>query len=136
MRRKLQYAAAIFFAISSLFTFTSTAAWAQVDATAELDALVQKSRDNSSGTALALRQIADGDLVGATLTLDRVLVNDPNAEEARLMRAGLFCRLDDPDGAKAELDELAGSRILDAHWGEIKAACGPIARPTANGGGK
>jgi len=60
-----------------------------------------------------------------------VLLNDADAEEARLMHAGLLCRLDDPAGARAALGELAGRPILDTGWTEITAACGAIERPQA-----
>ena len=104
-------------------------ALAQVDATAALDMQVQESLDPASGTALARRQSASGDLVAAAATLERVLLNHADADDARVMHAGLLCRLDDPAGARAELAELAGRPALDVGWPDIVSACGPIDRP-------
>lgn len=122
--------------ISGSLAFASSPASAQVDPTAPLDRLVDESSDTASGTALAQRQAAAGDLVEAAATLERVLLNDPDADEARAMHIGLLCRLDDPDGARTALARLAGRPVLDARWGEITAACGAIQRPTAGGDGK
>ncbi|MEI9852650.1 MAG: tetratricopeptide repeat protein [Sphingomonas sp.] len=100
------------------------------DALAELDALSAASADAGSGIALARQQIGDGDLVGATATLERVLMDHPDADEALLLHASLLCRLDDKDGARAEVAALGPEvAVADADWREVTAACGPVPRP-------
>ena len=122
-------------AIVPLLAFPAPA-FAQEDPTVSLDLEVRESLDVPSATALARRQSASGDFIAAGATLERILLNHADADEARLMHAGILCRLDDPAGAKAELSELAGGPVLDAGWPQLVAACGPIERPRAAGGGK
>ncbi|MES2441806.1 MAG: tetratricopeptide repeat protein [Pseudomonadota bacterium] len=83
---------------------------------------------------LADRQRAEGDLVGAVATLERVLLANPGADEARLIHASLLCRLDDPAGARVEIGQLAGHAVADAAWAEVVAACGALPRPVAGVG--
>jgi thioredoxin-like negative regulator of GroEL len=82
-----------------------------------------------TGIALARRQITDTDLLGATGTLERVLLAHPQATEARLLYASLLCRLDDSEGAGVELRLLAPEAITDEAWREVTEACGPLPRP-------
>lgn len=79
-------------------------AMAQADPTAELDALSQEWVQAGPGVALVRRQIGAGDLMAAVATLERVLMGD--ADAALLLHASLLCRLDDRDGARAELVAL------------------------------
>lgn len=109
-----------------------TAACAQD--TSELDRLSQASTDVGPGMALARGQIAEGDLIGATATLERVLMTHPEADGALLLHASLLCRLDDPQGARNEVAELAGHPVSNQAWAEVAAACGPIPRPGGRGG--
>jgi len=95
----------------------------------DLDALVTPSLETQSGLALARRQVADTDLLGALGTLERVQFAHPEALAPRLLYASLLCRLDDRQGAEVELSQLAGQAISDPAWAEVTAACGPIARP-------
>jgi hypothetical protein len=103
----------------------STSALAQDD----LDALVTASQQVDTGMALARRQIAGRDLLGAAGTLERVLFASPEAVPPRLLYASLLCRLDDRQGADIELGLLAGKPIADADWNEVAAACGAVPRP-------
>jgi Flp pilus assembly protein TadD len=108
-------------------------ALAQEDPAASLDALSQAATGIGSGTELARQQIRSGDLTGAAATLERVLINHPDAGEALLLHATVLCRLDDGDGARVELDELSGRAIPDQMWADVVAACGPIRRPGQGG---
>lgn len=71
---------------------------------------------------LARTQIADGDLLGASATLERILLLDPELAEARLLRAVVLLRLDDLLEAERELSRLlegeldAGSRAAVEGW--------------------
>lgn len=104
---------------------------AQDDPAADLDLLAQASTETAPGLALAREQSAVGDLIGAVATLERVLLAHPDADEARLMHASLLCRLDDPAGARAELEQLAGRPVSDQGWAEVTAACGAVERPVS-----
>lgn len=104
-------------------------ACAQDDPAARLDALSDATVQVEPGTALARQQIAAGDLTGATSTLERVLMAQPAAVRVLLLHASLLCRLDDPQGARAEIAELRGHPIPDDAWHEVTSACGAVARP-------
>jgi hypothetical protein len=97
----------------------------------DLDALVTASQQVDSGMALARRQMAGRDYLGAAATLERVVIANPDAVPPRLLYASLLCRLDDAEGAGVELDLLAGRPIADADWAEVTAACGAVPRPAA-----
>ena len=84
----------------------ASAAMGQADPAAELDALSQESVQAGPGVALARRQIGAGDLMAAVATLERVLMGNADADAALLLHASLLCRLDDRDGARAELVAL------------------------------
>ena len=93
------------------------------------DALIDASRRVDSGLALANRQIAGNDLLGALGTLERVQFAHPEAVPPRLVYISLLCRLDDREGAEVELSLLAGKPIADSDWAGVAAACGPVTRP-------
>ena len=109
-------------------TISSAPVHAQPDAAADLDALVEASQQAASGMALARRQIGENDLIAAMATLERVLLADPEADEARLLYASLMCRLDDPAGARVEIRLLRGQEVPDSAWAEVTSACGAVAR--------
>ena len=108
-------------------------ALAQQDPVAALDQLSDAATGVGPGTALARQQMRGGDLTGAVATLERVLINHPGASEVLLLHASLLCRLDDPDGARLEIDELRGQAIPGPAWAEVNAACGPIGRSGRGG---
>lgn len=77
---------------------------------------------------LARTQIAEGDLLGASATLERILLLEPGLAEARLLRAVVLLRLDDLLEAERELSRLLdgpldpGSRsVVDAWLDEVQA---------------
>jgi hypothetical protein len=93
------------------------------------DALISASLQVDSGMALARRQVAQTDLLGAAATLERVLIANPDAPAPRLLYASLLCRLDDRKGAEVELGLMGKTKVADDGWAEVVAACGTIARP-------
>jgi hypothetical protein len=109
-------------------------AHAQDQVPAELESLIAPALEEGSGVALARRQIADSDLLGAAATLERVMIADPDAIAARLLHAGVLCRLDDRAGARVQLSMLRGQSIADSAWNEFTAACGTMPRPEAQPG--
>jgi hypothetical protein len=97
----------------------------------DADTLIGASLSPDTGMTLARSQIADRDLLGATGTLERVLLAHPEAIPPRLLYASLLCRLDDPEGASVELRLLGGQPIAEPDWAEVTAACGNVPRPAA-----
>jgi Flp pilus assembly protein TadD len=105
-------------------------AYAQSDPAVEIDQVIQASQGVGPGMDYARRQIAEDDLIGAAATLERLLMDHPEADDALLLHASLLCRLDDVPGARMEIDQLKGVRGSDAAWAEVRAACGPVNRPS------
>jgi hypothetical protein len=95
------------------------------------DSLAMATQQVDTGMALARRQVAGSDLLGAVGTLERVLFAHPESVPPRLLYASLLCRLDDRQGAELELGLLAGKRIADSDWAGVTAACGAVTRPAA-----
>lgn len=119
-------------ALGASAAFAAPAAIAQESDTSALDALVDASANPASAVSTARAQAQQGDLTGAAATLERALLADPNAHDARLFYAGLMCRLDDAQGARVEVAKLAGQNFSDGAWNEAAAACGGVlARPEA-----
>lgn len=94
------------------------------DPLAELDTLSRASDQVASGIALARRQIAAGELLGALATLERVLTYHPESDEALLLHASVVCRVDDGAGARIEFENISQDRVTQAGWSEAIAPCG------------
>ncbi|MET0371119.1 MAG: hypothetical protein ABW039_07050 [Sphingobium sp.] len=110
-------------AAMALAGLVCSAAPARAETPAQLDTLSRSAQQPGTGLTLARRQIRDGDLLGAMATLERVALNNPENREARLLHAGLLCRLDDRQGSLIEFDSLRGSEFSDALWAEATGAC-------------
>jgi thioredoxin-like negative regulator of GroEL len=103
---------------------SATPAMAQIDPLDELDALSRATADTGAGLALARQQVARGDLTGAVATTERIIALHPESDDALLFHVSLLCRLDDSEGARAEIAELPAGRG-GGDWGPVVAACGP-----------
>jgi hypothetical protein len=101
----------------------SVPAAAPVDPVAALDAISYATDRPETGIALANDQINAGDLVDGLATLERVLLNHPDSISARVFRASLMCRLDDPQGAMLEFQELRARGVTDAALQEASKPC-------------
>jgi hypothetical protein len=121
--------------LTFLLALTAAASASAAPAQDDPDTLAVASQQVDSGVALARRQMAARDLLGALGTLERVLFAHPEAVPPRLLYASLLCRVDDAEGAGVELNLLAGNPIADADWAEVTAACGPMPRPVPTGRG-
>jgi hypothetical protein len=99
-----------------LLAFAALALPAAAGAQDNPDALIDASRQVDTGLALANRQIAANDLLGALGTLERVQFAHPEAVPPRLLYVSLLCRLDDRGIAEAEM-------------APVIAACGSVGRP-------
>lgn len=99
-----------------------------------LAALAAESQPTpAQAIAEAHRLTAAGDLLGAAATLERALLADPNANDARLIYAATLCRLGDNAGARIEIGKLQGQDTGNAAWTEVAEACGgQFARPIPN----
>ena len=117
-------------AAGALALCAATPAAAQVDPLVEIDRTINASQGVAPAMRLARSQIAEEDLVGALATLERLLVDNPQANEALLLHAALLCRLDDGAGARAEISALQPV-VGNSAWVEVRAACGPL--PQAGG---
>lgn len=98
-------------------------ALAQDDPAAELDVLSQQSATSTGGMVLARSQGDNGDLLGALATIDRVLIAEPAAKPALLLRAQLLCRIDDRQGGTAQLARLKKRDFARADWTRANEAC-------------
>jgi hypothetical protein len=96
---------------------------ASAETAAQLDTLARASAQPGTGVALARRQIDAGDMLDALATLERVIINFPLSNEARMLHAAVMCRLDDRRGALVELDQMRGRQIPDSLWAEANEAC-------------
>ncbi|MEO6580791.1 MAG: tetratricopeptide repeat protein [Sphingomicrobium sp.] len=96
----------------------------------DIDALVAESQSPADAIATARQQTAAGDLTGAAGTLERALLEDPNANDARLLYAATLCRLGDPQGARIEMGKLDRQNLTPAMFAEANDACGgALSRP-------
>lgn len=76
----------------------------------------------------AQTQIADGDLKGASATLERILLQRPDLQRVRLLYAVVLIRLDNAEEAERELRALRGEPMPDSLRAEIDAALAGIER--------
>lgn len=90
----------------------------------DIEALIAESQTPVDAIATARQQLAAGDLTGAAATLDRALLENPNANDARLLYAGTLCRLGDPQGARIEMGKLDRQDVSQAMFDEANQACG------------
>lgn len=68
----------------------------------------------------AQRQIAEGDVLGASATLERILLVNPNLPRVRLLYAVVLFRLDDYVEAERELKTLEGYSMPDSLRKELQ----------------
>jgi hypothetical protein len=116
--------------------WSAPAVQAQEAGEAEVDALITASASPASAIAAARNQAQAGDVSGAAATLERAMLNDPNANDVRLYYAGLLCQLDDVQGARIELTKLNGQMISDQDWNATNNVCGgALTRPEAASSG-
>lgn len=93
------------------------------DPAAPLDALSQATDKAASGLALAREQIGAGQLLDALSTLERLILNDQENDEARLLHASVLCRIDDLPGSMVEFDDLRGHELDQDQWTEAVKPC-------------
>ncbi len=108
----------------------------QGDEASDLDALSRSTDDAKQGLALVREQTSLGDLTGAMATLERLMINHPDSNEAQLLHASLLCRLDDRAGAQGEFASLRKSDFRGQAWKDANAPCqdAVVAAPPAASG--
>lgn len=89
-----------------------------------LDALSAAAEQPETALATAHAQEAEGDLLGAASTLERALLERPDADNVRLAYVRLLCRLDDRELAKIELGALRSRPTPGEAWKQMVEACG------------
>jgi hypothetical protein len=99
------------------------AAPALADTPEQIDQRARAVEDPVAGLALARRQIAAGDVVGALTTLEGVMLYFPQDAEARLYHAGLLCRIGDREGSIVELEDIRNEDFPDELRDEATAGC-------------
>jgi len=97
----------------------------------DLDQLITNSQSSAGAIRAADEQAQQGDITGASATLERALLINPNANDVRLHYATLLCRLDDLRGARFELGKLDGQKFDETAWAAVQAACGSVTKPKA-----
>jgi hypothetical protein len=90
----------------------------------EIERLILAGQSPQAALDEAGRQEAEGDLLGAASTLERALIDDPQADNVRVAYAALLCKLDDKDAARSELGALRGRPTDKVVWDRMIAACG------------
>src|SRR3546814_4197268 len=73
---------------------------------------------------MAATQEAEGDLLGAASTLERALLDNPQADDVRLAYATLLCQLDDRESARVEIAALRSRPVSGNEWKRMLGACG------------
>lgn len=96
---------------------------ASAQTAAALDTLSRATDRPATGLALVRRQIAAGDLTQALATAERVILTQPDDDEARLLHASLLCRIGDRSGSVVEFDRLRGRDFAPELWREATAPC-------------
>ena len=95
----------------------------RADDISDLDQLSRATDDAKAGLALARDQIDIGDLSGAMASLERMMINHPEADEAQLLHASLLCRLDDRTGGSSEFAGLRKRDFRGQAWKDANAPC-------------
>lgn len=88
-----------------------------------LDSLSRATDRVDAGIALARDQINRGELPGAMATLERLMINHPDAVQAQLLHASVLCHLDDRIGASVEFAALRRAAFKDRDWKDATAPC-------------
>lgn len=119
-------------AAAALMMTVALPALAQDDAA--LDALLDGSETPEAALALARKQAAEGDMLGAAGTLERaLLMHSRNVADVRLYYATLLCKLGDRQTALSEISRAGRVDPTGAAWAETRAACGDVALPEVEG---
>lgn len=88
-----------------------------------LEAEITASTTEESALQFAQQQIDGNDLTGATTTLERYLITDPESVPARIEYAIALCRLDDLQAGQFEVAKLAGAAVDETNVQRLQASC-------------
>lgn len=91
--------------------------------------------DVSLNLAFARQQVAAGNLLVAASAVERVLLMNPNADDARLFYADLLIQMDDTQAANRELEILADRDLSPAQLRKYNSLGGSRSEDTSNSGG-
>ena len=72
--------------------------------------------------------MARGELTDGLATLERVLINYPQARDAQLLRASLLCQLDDRAGSTAEFGQLRARGVSEQALDHAIRECDALSR--------
>lgn len=82
--------------------------------------VLQNPTDPQLNINYAQQRREAGDLLAAAATLERLLINEPNWDQARLLYAGVLYQLGDFQAAKREADLLEGRDLSDDALAEVE----------------
>lgn len=117
-------------------SIVASPALAKDNAQTEIIGLSRESQTPARAIALAHRQEAAGNSLGAASTLERALLDHPDADNVRLVYVAVLCRLDDRQSARVELEALQGRPTGAAEWSEMLKACGKSFASNAHHSGR
>ena len=107
-RTSLKAVSASLLAATAFITVSTSPAFAQGQGTITFEDVFANPDDKQLNIDYARQEAAAGNLLASAATLERLLLNDPNWDEARLFYAAVLYRLGDYQGAEREV------RILEA----------------------
>lgn len=89
-----------------------------------LEELSEAAERPETALETATSQESAGNLLGAAATLERALLQHPEADDVRIAYAALLCRLDNRQSAQVELSVLRSRPTSSDGWRRMLEACG------------
>jgi predicted Zn-dependent protease len=129
MSRRSRKIGALHFGVLSLLVIAYPAFAQPTNPETSIEAMIDASTSSSAALATAATQVSAGDLTGAATTLERLLINDPDATLVRLRYAALLCELDDRQAARFELSKLKSETVDVSSRAQVVTSCGPMEKP-------
>lgn len=122
--RLLSYKLGVLSLLAASLLAQAPAAWAQATdkepPPVTFGDVLANPADAELNFRFARQQVADGDLTGAAVTLERILITYPNLQDIRLFYAIVLYRLDNFLEAEAELRRINVEQLPDTLKGEVE----------------
>ena len=113
--------------LPSILAIAGFAAWgnpAPADTPENLALMADRATGEQTGIRMAQDQAANGNLLDALSTLERVLIANPQSKFARLLHAIYLCRIDDHMGGAVEIGKFDKKEFAKADIDNARAQCG------------
>lgn len=108
------------YALSAVFSALAISGTAAAQDEITFQQVLQNPGDLELNIAFAQQRVRDGDLLAAAATLERILITEPNWDDARLLYASVLYQLGDFSAAKREADLLEGRDMSEAALVELE----------------